>query len=96
MALDPVTAGLSLGDAVVSLITKTLPSDEQRLLAFKARYPRIYARVRMHTLRQMLRYLRHHRAINVAEYVAFIGGGYTDADRAALVSMINAELGNGK
>jgi len=97
--VDPVsnvstalTAGFSLGEAITALITKTLPSDEDKTLAFKAKYPKLYVRVRTHTLQQMFRYLKHHRSISVPEYVDFVGGVYSDQDKKDLVNMLTAEL----
>lgn len=85
----------SIADAVtatMSMITKSLPSDEERLQRFKLKYPKKYMRVKMQVLRASYRYLKHHRAVTPEEYVAFIGGIYTPEEKQQLIDVLNKEL----
>jgi hypothetical protein len=85
----------SIADAItatMAMITKSLPSDEERLLRFKLKYPKRYMRVKMQILRQSFRYLKHHRQITPDEFVAYIGGIYSIEEKQILVSMLNKEF----
>lgn len=87
---DAVTATAGLG-------TKLIPPDENRIQAFKARFPNIYRRSKMHMLRACFRYLRHHREVTVEEFVKFVGGTtITAEDEKALADMLTAELNQTK
>lgn len=85
----------SIADAVtatMAMITKSLPSDEERLLRFKLKYPKKYMRVKMQILRNSFRYLRHHREVTAEEFVSFIGGVYTPEEKQQLITVLNKEL----
>ena len=49
MAFDPGGVFTAIGD-VALMVTKTLPSDEQKLAQFKLRSPKKYARIQKHML----------------------------------------------
>ena len=87
-----ITAGFTFGEALLALITKTLPSDEQKLASFKARYPEMYMKVRMHILNQSFRYMRHHRAISPEDFITFVGGQFAPDEKQAIINMLNAEV----
>lgn len=96
MAADPITAGFSFGEALTALITKAMPSDEQKLKAFEARFPDIYARVRLHILKQGYLYLKHHNGVSIDAYVNFVNGDLSDIDKANVESILKSELNKGK
>jgi hypothetical protein len=75
-----------------ALITKTLPSDEERLARLKLHSPKIYARVRYHILLNAFRYLKRHRDVKVDEFIKFIGGDLSADEQAYLVTMLTTEL----
>ena len=87
-----ITAGFTFGEALLALITKTLPSDADKSAAFKAKYPRMFMRVRISILKQMFRYMKLHRNISVSEFVDFVGGTYTDAEKKDIVDILSTEL----
>ena len=53
---------------IALLITKALPSDEERLSRLKLNSPRIYANIRQHILNQIIRECRH-KGFNTKETV---------------------------
>lgn len=87
-----IEGALTFGTALSSLITKSLPSDEQKLQQLKNRYPLIYFRIRNTIHRRAFRYLYHHREVGVQEYINFVGGGMTAQERIDLSKVLNEEL----
>ena len=53
---------------IALLLTKSLPSDEERLARLKLNSPRIYANIRKHILNQIIRECRH-KGFNTKETV---------------------------
>ena len=43
----PISAVAAAWQATMAMVTRALPSDEQRLVAFQLRYPKRYARLRI-------------------------------------------------
>lgn len=89
---EPISAIADAVSAVSNLITKSLPSDEERLQRLKLNYPRIYARIRLHILKQGYRYLKHHNGVSIDDYVKFVNGNLSDANKTELESILKSEL----
>lgn len=89
---EPVSAIADAVSAVSNLITKSLPSDEERLQRLKLNYPRIYARIRLHILKQGYRYLKHHNGVSVDDYVKFVNGDLSEDEKANVAAILKSEL----
>lgn len=88
MNIDPVSAVANAVSDVALMITKTLPSSERQLLAFKLRQPKAYASIRQHILIQGYRYLKHHKNVSIDAYVQFIDGDLPIDEQRALKSIL--------
>lgn len=87
-----ITAGFSFGEAILALITKALPSDQQKIDSFKARYPKIYLRTKISILKQMFRYMKHHNPKTIEDFVSFVGGEFTSDEKQSIINMLHAEF----
>ena len=67
MMFDPTGITDSI-TVIAALLTKVLPSDEERLARLKLNSPRIYARIRQHILNQIIRECKH-KGFNTKETV---------------------------
>lgn len=91
-ATEPITAGLNLGTALVTMVTGVLPSDETQRDLFKMRYPIIYARIRKKMYNQCLTHLRFRWHEDIDKWVDFTCGGLLPDEREYMKQLLHQTL----
>lgn len=89
---DPVSAVSNAAQVLFHFLTATLPSDAQRLAAFKLRNPLIYAHIRMRIYRRILSHLRLHWHEDITTYVHLVAGGFTPEEQGYMIKLAQADL----
>ena len=90
--IDPVSSVSQAISDVAIMVTKAIPSDEQRMQAFKERHPKRYARLRIWMLEHCRRHLafRWHEPID--EYVELVAGGFLQDERDYMKKLLHSSL----
>ncbi len=95
--IDPISSDISaistFGTAIASMLTATLPSSQQRLEAFKARYPLMYTRIRQRIENRIYRYLKANfnpiSEIAIVDEVKWDSGDLPQAEQDSLVVVLS-------
>jgi len=104
MTVDPtpISAIASAWDATVALVSKALPSDEQRLAAFKLRFPLRYQRVRERIETRIYNQIKtdcrrdRTKIINkalIVDYVNFDNDDLATSEKESLVNILTNRFG---
>ncbi len=89
---DPVSAVANAAQVMFHFITATLPSQPQRLAAFKLRNPAIYAHIRMRIYRQLLTHLRFHWHEDITTYIRLMAGAFTVDEQNYMITLAQEDL----
>ncbi len=87
MPVEAITGSI---DALAALITKAIPSDEERLQRLKINHPWLYARAKKHILKMAYRWLKQHKQADVKDIEAYVKLISNDPeDRKNLLELLN-------
>ena len=89
---DPISGIAAAVSDLALLLTKAIPSDEQRMLVLKQRSPLIYARIRKRWYNQMFRHLRNRWHEDIDSWVDLTGGGFMPDERVYAKRLLHADL----
>lgn len=92
MANEPITAGLELGTALVTMITGVLPDNETQRDLFKQRFPIRYANIRIKMYRKSLNHLKFRWHEDIDTWVDLTCGALLPDERTYMKVLLHQTL----